>query len=59
MSANPTDRRENLQYVRDMLEQLKVVSGAREGSILGYLMDMARLETEQQIGSSAETSKKQ
>ncbi|MCB8837084.1 hypothetical protein [Aurantimonas sp. VKM B-3413] len=49
MTTNAVERRKNLQYVRDMLEQLKVVSGAREGSMLGYLMDMARLEAEHQL----------
>ncbi|MEX6507897.1 hypothetical protein [Jiella sp. M17.18] len=49
MSLSSPERQKNLQYVRDMLEQLKVVSGAREGSMLFYLMDMARLETEHQL----------
>ncbi|MCQ8782507.1 hypothetical protein [Mangrovibrevibacter kandeliae] len=37
------DRRAALEYVRDMLEQLKVVSGQRN-KVLFYLLDMARLE---------------
>ncbi|KQT86313.1 hypothetical protein [Aurantimonas sp. Leaf443] len=39
----------HLIYVRDMLEQLKVVSRAEPGSVLRYLLDMTHLEVVNQI----------
>ena len=59
MASQAYDRRNNLIYVRDMLRQLTVVSGAREGSVLACLMDMARLETESEIAAEAPPSKEQ
>ena len=56
MAPNRQDTRANLQYVRDMLEQLRVVSGAPEGSVLGYLMEMARLEAERQLAARGKRS---
>lgn len=51
-------RRQNLAYVRDMLKQLKVVSGARRGTALALLMDMAVLEAEKEITEERTASKK-
>ena len=56
MAPDTQDTRANLQYVRDMLEQLRVVSGAPEGSVLGYLMEMARLEAERQLAARGKRS---
>lgn len=47
------ERRENLQYVHDMLEQLKAISGAPRGSVLAILLDMARLEAETEMRRQA------
>lgn len=41
----------HLIYVRDMLEQLKVVSRAEPGSVLRYLLDMTHLEVVNQIAA--------
>ncbi|UIJ73639.1 hypothetical protein [Aurantimonas sp. HBX-1] len=57
MASNSQDTRANLQYVRDMLEQLRVVSGAPDGSILAYLMEMARLEADRQLSARGKRSK--
>ncbi|MEN3791298.1 hypothetical protein [Fulvimarina sp. MAC3] len=38
-----------LRYVRDMLPQLKQVAGLPQGSMLPYLLDMARLEAQSEI----------
>lgn len=38
-----------LRYVRDMLPQLKEVAGLPQGSMLPYLLDMARLEAQSEI----------
>lgn len=46
MHEDNGDSRANLEYVRDMIEQLKVVSGVEKGAILLYFLDMAKLETE-------------
>jgi hypothetical protein len=46
MKEDDGDPRANLEYVRDMIEQLKVVSGAEKGAILLYFLDMAKAETE-------------
>ncbi|MCE7028232.1 hypothetical protein [Jiella avicenniae] len=46
MKEDGSDPRANLEYVRDMIEQLKVVSGVEKGAILLYFLDMAKLETE-------------
>ncbi len=53
MDAQTDDRRHTLQYVRDMLLQLKGVSGQPKRSILSYLIDMARAEAEEQIARLA------
>ena len=50
MDAQTDDRRQTLQYVRDMLLQLKGVLKQPQRSILSYLIDMARVEAEEQIG---------
>ncbi|HEX2020155.1 MAG TPA: hypothetical protein VGO17_14565 [Aurantimonas sp.] len=57
MAPNMPDSRANLRYVRDMLEQLRAVSGAPEGSVLSYLMEMARLEADRQIAARGKRSK--
>lgn len=44
MSHVPSNPQANLHYVRDMLEQLKVVSGTQGGPLLLYLIDMAKHE---------------
>jgi len=49
MSNKADELRENLQYVSDMIEQLKVVSGLQNGAMLLHLLDMAKLEADQQI----------
>ena len=49
MKEDDGDPRANLEYVRDMIEQLKVVSGAEKGAILLYFLDMAKAETESRI----------
>jgi len=51
MKEGDGSSRANLEYVRDMIEQLKVVSGAEKGAILLYFLDMAKLETEAWIAS--------
>ncbi|MER0238112.1 hypothetical protein [Fulvimarina sp. MAC8] len=38
-----------LRYVRDMLPQLKQIAGLPQGSMLPYLLDMARLEAQSEI----------
>ncbi|MEF2551396.1 hypothetical protein VQ042_08475 [Aurantimonas sp. A2-1-M11] len=54
-----SNRREaNLRYVRDMLAQLKLVSNVQNNSLLGYLLEMARLEAEHQISLSTTRSEK-
>ena len=58
MTAHPEDREASLRYVRDMLLQLKVVSGAPHNSLLGYFLEMARLEAEHQLTSGARRSEK-
>ena len=58
MTAHPDDREASLRYVRDMLAQLKVVSGAPHNSLLGYFLEMARLEAEHQLSSVAQRSEK-
>ena len=50
MDAQTDDRRQTLQYVRDMLLQLKGVLKQPQRSILSYLIDMAQVEAEEQIG---------
>ncbi|WP_157944554.1 hypothetical protein [Mangrovicella endophytica] len=42
-------RADKLQYVCDMLDQLKAMSGAAKGSILITLMDMAKLQAESEL----------
>jgi hypothetical protein len=59
MAPDTQDSRANLQYVRDMLEQLRMVSGAPEGSVLSYLMEMARLEADRQIAAARGKRSKQ
>lgn len=49
MDAQTDDRRQTLHYVRDMLVQLKGVLKQPQRSILSYLLDMARVEAEEQI----------
>ena len=49
MDPQADDRRQTLQYVRDMLLQLKGVLQQPQRSILSYLIDMARVEAEEQI----------
>jgi alpha/beta superfamily hydrolase len=56
MTGHPYDREANLRYVRDMLKQLEVVAGAPHGSLLGYLLEMARLEAEHQLSLAATQS---
>ena len=46
MKEDDGDPRANLEYVRDMIEQLKVVSGAEKGAILLYFLDMAKAKAE-------------
>ncbi|MBP0615400.1 hypothetical protein [Jiella mangrovi] len=43
------EARANLEYVRDMLDQLKVVSGAKSSAMLVYFLDLAKLEVEDQL----------
>lgn len=56
MKSDIGELRANLEYVRDMLEQLKVVSGAKSGAMLIYLLDLAKLEAEERIARLRERS---
>jgi hypothetical protein len=58
MTAHPEDREASLRYVSDMLAQLKVVFGAPHNSLLGYFLEMARLEAVHQLTSGARRSEK-
>ena len=53
MDARTEDRSQTLHYVRDMLLQLKGVLRQPQRSILSYLIDMARVEAEEQIARLA------
>ncbi|WP_167591610.1 hypothetical protein [Jiella endophytica] len=56
MKSDIGELRANLEYVRDMLEQLKVVSGAKSGAMLIYFLDLAKLEAEERIARLRERS---
>ena len=56
MNTGTGESRETLEYIRDMLDQLKIVSGLRKGDLLLYLLDMARLEAEKRIAGADEGS---
>ena len=56
MNTGTGESRETLEYIRDMLDQLKIVSGLRKGDLLLYLLDMARLEAEKRIAGVDEGS---
>ncbi|EAU40508.1 hypothetical protein FP2506_04746 [Fulvimarina pelagi HTCC2506] len=46
-----------LRYVRDMLPQLKQIAGLPHGSMLPYLLDMARVETQSEIDKRVTASR--
>ncbi|ORE99009.1 hypothetical protein [Aurantimonas sp. 22II-16-19i] len=56
MSSRTGEIRENLEYVRDMLEQLKVVSGVAQGDMLLYFLDMGKLEVDERLARLEESS---
>ncbi|MBO0663756.1 hypothetical protein LQ948_14050 [Jiella sp. MQZ9-1] len=49
MSATNWQLRENLEYVGEMLEQLKIVSGVPQNDILYYFLDMAKVEVDSRL----------
>lgn len=49
MNTMSSESRARLEYVRDMLEQLKVVSGAKPGAMFIYFLEMAKLELDDRI----------
>ncbi|RFC66412.1 hypothetical protein DYI37_02930 [Fulvimarina endophytica] len=49
MDGQKEDGCAGLRYVRDMLPQLKAITGLPQGTMLPYLLDMARLEAENEI----------
>ncbi|MAU98297.1 MAG: hypothetical protein CMP81_20855 [Fulvimarina sp.] len=56
MSSTTGEVRANLEYVRDMLEQLKVVSGVAPGDMLLYFLDMGKMEVEERLARLEETA---
>ena len=55
MSSTTGEVRANLEYVRDMLEQLKVVSGVAPGDMLLYFLDMGKMEVEERLARLEQT----
>lgn len=49
MSDATAQPRANLQYVCDMLDQLRRVAAPTGGPVLLYLLDMAKLEAAEQL----------
>ncbi len=44
MAPPNAELRQKLQYICDMLEQLRVIAPSQAGPLLPYLIDVARLE---------------
>lgn len=49
MAEHGHDPADNLKYVSDMLEQLKVLAAASGGPFLCYLLDMAKTEANERL----------
>ncbi|KQT60434.1 MULTISPECIES: hypothetical protein [unclassified Aureimonas] len=56
MPENGKDPRDNLKYVSDMLEQLKVLSAGSGGPFLTYLLDMAKTEASERLRAAQDRS---
>ena len=57
MCQTPIDRKANLEYVCDMLVQLKVVASSSGGPLLVYLIDLAQNEAADRLQTKGPSRK--
>lgn len=49
MAQMPVEPRHKLQYICDMLEQLRMLAPLQVGPMLPYFLDMARIEASEAL----------
>lgn len=49
MPETRPDPRDNLKYVCDMIDQLRVIAAQSGGPFLAYLLDMAKAEANERL----------